>query len=102
MAKRLFLFLAFVSVIGLLGLAARSDAQGATPAATQVVPCGTAEASQTFTRFNLNTGTPEQFLTIPQMNQRWVREFLEYRPYISITQFRKEIGKYVGADQVAA
>jgi radical SAM superfamily enzyme with C-terminal helix-hairpin-helix motif len=31
-----------------------------------------------------------------------VREFMEYRPYISITQFRKEIGKYVSADQVAA
>jgi radical SAM superfamily enzyme with C-terminal helix-hairpin-helix motif len=31
-----------------------------------------------------------------------VREFMEYRPYISIQQFRKEIGKYVDANQVAA
>lgn len=31
-----------------------------------------------------------------------VREFLEYRPYISIRQFRQEIGKYVSAEQVAA
>jgi radical SAM superfamily enzyme with C-terminal helix-hairpin-helix motif len=31
-----------------------------------------------------------------------VREFFEYRPYISIEQFRKEIGKYVSAEQVAA
>jgi radical SAM superfamily enzyme with C-terminal helix-hairpin-helix motif len=30
-----------------------------------------------------------------------VREFLEYRPYTSILQFRKEIGKYVSADVVA-
>jgi radical SAM superfamily enzyme with C-terminal helix-hairpin-helix motif len=31
-----------------------------------------------------------------------VREFFEYRPYISIQQFRREIGKYVSAEQVAA
>ena len=30
-----------------------------------------------------------------------VREFVEYRPYISIQQFRKEIGKYVDDAQVA-
>ena len=30
-----------------------------------------------------------------------VREFGEYRPYVSIQQFRKEIGKYVDAAQVA-
>ena len=29
------------------------------------------------------------------------REFLEYRPYTSIQQFRREIGKYVGDAQVA-
>lgn len=30
-----------------------------------------------------------------------LREFLEYRPWTSITQFRREIGKYVDAKQVA-
>jgi len=30
-----------------------------------------------------------------------VREFQEYRPYLSIQQFRKEIGKYVDDAQVA-
>jgi radical SAM superfamily enzyme with C-terminal helix-hairpin-helix motif len=30
-----------------------------------------------------------------------VREFMEYRPYASIRQFRREIGKYVSAGQVA-
>lgn len=30
-----------------------------------------------------------------------VHEFEEYRPYRSILQFRKEIGKYVSQDQVA-
>ena len=30
-----------------------------------------------------------------------VHEFEEYRPYKSVQQFRKEIGKYVDANQVA-
>jgi radical SAM superfamily enzyme with C-terminal helix-hairpin-helix motif len=30
-----------------------------------------------------------------------IREFQEYRPYISIQQFRKEIGKYVDDSQLA-
>ena len=30
-----------------------------------------------------------------------LHEFKEYRPYRTIEQFRKEIGKYVGAKEVA-
>ena len=40
--------------------------------------------------------------TIPNMGSRMVREFFEYRPYVSIQQFRKEIGKYVDAAQVTS
>ena len=29
-----------------------------------------------------------------------IREFQEYKPYVSIQQFRREIGKYVGDAQV--
>jgi radical SAM superfamily enzyme with C-terminal helix-hairpin-helix motif len=35
------------------------------------------------------------------MGDRMVHEFEEYRPYRSIQQFRREIGKYVDAAQVA-
>jgi hypothetical protein len=35
------------------------------------------------------------------MGNRVVREFLEHRPYTAITQFRKEIGKYVDDAEVA-
>src|SRR4051794_18800874 len=35
-------------------------------------------------KFNLNTVTPEQILTIPNAGNRMVREFQEYRPYTSI------------------
>ncbi|GAB4169045.1 MAG: hypothetical protein Fur005_30430 [Roseiflexaceae bacterium] len=55
------------------------------------------------TKLNLNTVTGDQLLsTIPGFSNRMVREFQEYRPYISITQFRREIGKYVDDAQVAA
>jgi len=56
----------------------------------------------TGTRLNLNTVTGDELLaTIPGFGSRMVREFQEYRPYISIQQFRKEIGKYVDDAQVA-
>jgi DNA uptake protein ComE-like DNA-binding protein len=55
------------------------------------------------TKLNLNEVTEDQLMsTIPGFSSRMVREFMEYRPYISIQQFRKEIGKYVDANQVAA
>jgi hypothetical protein len=30
-----------------------------------------------------------------------LREFKEYRPYVNIQQFRREIGKYVNEKEVA-
>ena len=45
---------------------------------------------------NLNTGTREEILLIPGAGTRMVREFMEYRPWKTWTQFDKEIGKYVG------
>ncbi len=53
-------------------------------------------STETAQKLNLNELTGEQLLsTIPDFPSRMVREFLEYRPYISIQQFRQEIGKYV-------
>lgn len=54
------------------------------------------------TKLNMNTATEEEFRTIPGVGDKMVHEFEEYRPYVSIEQFRKEIGKYVDEDQVAA
>jgi DNA uptake protein ComE-like DNA-binding protein len=54
-----------------------------------------------FVPMNLNTATGADFLTIPGMNNRMVHEFEEYRPYTSMEQFRREIGKYVDTDEVA-
>jgi DNA uptake protein ComE-like DNA-binding protein len=72
------------------------------PAATAQPETSAAPASAT-AKLNLNELTEDQLLsTIPNFPNRMVREFFEYRPYISIQQFRKEIGKYVSAEQVAA
>ena len=54
-----------------------------------------------FVPINLNTATDADILTIPGLGNRMLREFKEYRPYTSIEQFRKEIGKYVNAKEVA-
>jgi DNA uptake protein ComE-like DNA-binding protein len=51
-------------------------------------------------KFNLNTASKEEFMTIPDVGPRMAHEFDEYRPYVSIAQFRKEIAKYVDAEQV--
>lgn len=57
--------------------------------------------SMAFTLLNLNTATSDEFASISGMTNRMVREFEEYRPYISILQFRREIGKYVDDETVA-
>lgn len=51
-------------------------------------------------RLNLNTATQADFLTVPSVGDRMVREFMEYRPYTTLLQFRREIGKYVDAAQI--
>jgi DNA uptake protein ComE-like DNA-binding protein len=58
-------------------------------------------AQYTFIPLNLNTATDEQMLTIPGVGARMVREFKEYRPWKTSEQFRREIGKYVDAKEVA-
>lgn len=71
----------------------------ATPGSSDAAP--TAASATTFTKINLNAATAERILTIPNTGNRMVREFHEYRPYTSILQFRKEIGKYVDDATVA-
>lgn len=54
-----------------------------------------------FVPIRLNSASDEDFLSIPGFGGRMLREFKEYRPYDSIEKFRKEIGKYVDAKEVA-
>jgi DNA uptake protein ComE-like DNA-binding protein len=52
--------------------------------------------TKAFVHVNLNTGTREEILLIPGAGNRMVREFDEYRPWVSWAQFDREISKYVG------
>jgi DNA uptake protein ComE-like DNA-binding protein len=54
-----------------------------------------------FVPINLNTASDADIMSIPRMGQRMLREFKEYRPYKALAQFRREIGKYVDAKEVA-
>jgi DNA uptake protein ComE-like DNA-binding protein len=79
------------------------------PAATLTVstarptdmPASIDDAMTAIKKINLNTATAEEILAIPNTGNRMVREFQEYRPYTSILQFRREIGKYVDDQTVA-
>lgn len=80
-------------------LAEEAAAEEATTVPAEEAP---ATAAVEMTKLNLNTVSGDELLaTIPDFGNRMVREFQEYRPYVSIQQFRREIGKYVDDSQVA-
>ena len=86
-----------------LGGCANSDKSnsniGAPSPTTSTNPAATTAAPKA--KLNLNTATANELLTtIPGFGNRMVHEFEEYRPYRSIQQFRREIGKYVTPEQV--
>ncbi|MEL6658165.1 MAG: helix-hairpin-helix domain-containing protein [Bacteroidota bacterium] len=54
-----------------------------------------------FVPIALNTASDEEIMTIPGVGKKMLREFKEYRPYVSIEQFRREIGKYVDDNELA-
>ena len=74
----------------------------AEPTVAAVEPTPTTAAEVSMSKLNLNTASADDYLkAIPGFSSRMVREFLEYRPYVSIQQFRREIGKYVDDTVVA-
>ncbi|HKP51738.1 MAG TPA: hypothetical protein VJ183_03705 [Chloroflexia bacterium] len=104
-----------VLLVGLTGCNSSSETPTSTatsqPASNAASPTALAEGTAapvstvqaaSCARLNLNALTEDQLMsTIPNFSSRMVREFFEYRPYVSIQQFRREIGKYVDASQVA-
>ena len=54
-----------------------------------------------FVPLNLNTKEEKAFKMIPGVGDKMAHEFEEYRPYTSILQFKREIGKYVDQQEVA-
>ena len=57
--------------------------------------------ARVFVHLNLNATTKEEILLIPGVGAKMQHEFEEYRPYRSLAQFRREIGKYVKPDELA-
>jgi DNA uptake protein ComE-like DNA-binding protein len=73
-----------------------------TPTNTSSVTNNQPASNAAQAKLNVNTASADELLkTIPGMGNRMVHEFEEYRPYKSIQQFRREIGKYVKPDQIA-
>jgi DNA uptake protein ComE-like DNA-binding protein len=54
-----------------------------------------------FVPIKLNSAADSDMLLIPGVGKRMAHEFEEYRPYTNMEQFRREIGKYVDAAEVA-
>ena len=73
------------------------------PVASQSSPTASPVADATTkAKVNLNTTAEKDFLTaVPNLPNKMAHEFVEYRPYRSIQQFRREISKYVKPEQIA-
>ena len=56
--------------------------------------------TQIWMPLDLNSAAEEDFLLIPGVGPRMAHEFEEYRPYDAIERWRREIGKYVDAEEV--
>ncbi len=54
-----------------------------------------------FVPIDLNSASDQEILGIPGVGDRLLHEFKEYRPYDSMEQFRREIGKYVDEKELS-
>jgi DNA uptake protein ComE-like DNA-binding protein len=73
----------------------------ATASTTPSASSSTSASAAAIVPVNINTATDAEILAIPGVGPRMLREFKEYRPWTSIAQFRREIGKYVDKAEVA-
>jgi DNA uptake protein ComE-like DNA-binding protein len=104
---------ALFAVVAVAACSPKSETQqdtAMTPSDTAVAPSATASTTPSATStasgtaivpININTASDAEILRIPGVGPRMLREFKEYRPYTSIEQFRREIGKYVDKAEVA-
>ena len=106
--------LSLSALIAVGACTSKSDTQADTPAAvdttavaatttasTTTATSSTAATGAAIVPININTATDAEILKIPGVGPRMLHEFKEYRPWTSIAQFRREIGKYVDKAEVA-
>ncbi|MEZ4235290.1 MAG: helix-hairpin-helix domain-containing protein [Myxococcota bacterium] len=89
------------TALGCAGTAEAPEEPAPTEAPVEAPPEAPAPAAEPGQKVDLNTATADELRAIPGVGDRMVHEFEEYRPYVSIQQFRREIGKYVDAQTVA-
>lgn len=91
-----------LTILALALAASACDGKEGTKKEDGSAPAGeAAAASAPEARVNLNTAEESEFKSIPGVGDKMAHEFEEYRPYASITQFRKEMGKYVDEATIA-
>lgn len=83
--------------------ASANQTPAGTPASNSDSNANSAAASDASKpKLNLNTASEADFMAaIPGFGKKMAHEFEEYRPYRSIQQFRREMGKYVDAAKIA-
>jgi DNA uptake protein ComE-like DNA-binding protein len=91
------LFAILVAACGSGAPQEQTNAAGVTPGSSASQP----DNGPPKAKLNLNTASENDLLTIPAMTPRMVHEFMEYRPYKSIQQFRREMSKYVSSPVIA-
>jgi DNA uptake protein ComE-like DNA-binding protein len=94
------LFLLALILVAVTGCAPSGESPKA--ASESASPGNEGKRAVTAEKINLNEAPVEEFLTIPGVGERMAGEFDEYRPYISILEFRREMGKYVDEETIAA
>ncbi|MEP6905098.1 MAG: helix-hairpin-helix domain-containing protein [Gemmatimonadales bacterium] len=82
-------------------MALNADTGMTAPAAAPSAAGKSTSDTATIVPVNINTATDAEILKIPGVGPRMLHEFKEYRPWTSIAQFRREIGKYVDKAEVA-
>ena len=60
----------------------------------------TALYAKLFLPINLNTASDAEMKLVPGVGKRMAHEFEEYRPYKSMAQWKREIGKYVDDNEL--
>ena len=79
----------------------RAVVTGAAQGLGKAIASRLAEAGADLLLIDLNAASPAEIELIPGVGHRLRHDFEEYRPYTSIEQFRREIGKYVDSTEVA-
>jgi len=87
------LFFTALAVLVMTGCSPSDEGSNTATESAAAVESG--KRAVTAEKINLNEAPIEEFLTIPGVGDRMAHEFDEYRPYVSIVEFRREMGKYV-------